>query len=244
MQHPLNRNLFIADNLHLLRRLDNESVDLICIDPPFAKNQTFTGSLDPPLTIAERELERETLAAWGIHSPADAANAGIEWPDSQNDAKFQDIWRWENDVHEDWIARIEDDYPALSAVIDSTRRAHSESMAAYLVYMAIRIIEMERVLKPTGSIYLHCDPTASRYLATLMDTVFGRENFGNEVIWQRNESKGLASRRLPRNHDIIFVLRNRRSQLGIRHTFRITWKTLKSNTHTKTKMDGCISLPA
>ena len=76
MQHPLNRHLFIADNLNLLRRLDNESVDLICIDPPFAKNQTFTGSLRPPLTDAERQLERDTLAAWGIHTPADAANAG------------------------------------------------------------------------------------------------------------------------------------------------------------------------
>ena len=203
MPHPLNRHLFIADNLNLLRRLDNETIDLICIDPPFAKNQTFTGSLKPPLTDAERQLERETLAAWGIHSPADAAQVGIEWPDSQNNAKFQDIWRWENDVHEDWISRIEDDYPALAAVIDSTRHAHSESMAAYIVYMAIRIIEMERALKSTGSIYLHCDSTASRYLAALMDTVFGRDNFGNEIIWQRNESKGLASRRLARNHDII-----------------------------------------
>ena len=185
MLHPFNRHLFIADNLHLLRRLDNETVDLICIDPPFAKNQTFTGSLKPPLTDAERELERETLAAWSIHSPADAANAGIEWPDSQNNAKFQDIWRWENDVHEDWISRIEDDYPALSAVIDSTRRAHSESMAAYLVYMAIRIIEMRRVLKPSGSIYIHCDPTAGPYLRAVMDSVCGADKFKAEITWVR-----------------------------------------------------------
>lgn len=77
MQHPLNRHLFIADNINLLRRLDNNTVDLICIDPPFAKNQTFIGSLKPPLNDAERELERETLAAWGIRSPADAVTAGI-----------------------------------------------------------------------------------------------------------------------------------------------------------------------
>ena len=106
-------------------------------------------------------------------------------------------------MHEDWISRIEDDYPALATVIEATRHAHSEGMAAYIAYMAIRIIEMRRVLKSTGSVYLHCDSTASRYLATLMDTVFGRDNFGNEIIWQRNESKGLASRRLPRNHDTI-----------------------------------------
>ncbi len=203
MQHPLNRHLFIADNIYLLRRLDNESVDLICIDPPFSKNQTFVGNLNPPLTEAERDWERETLAGWGIHTAADAENAGIEWPEGQNNARFQDIWRWENDVHEDWISRIEDDYPALATVIEATRHAHSEGMAAYIAYMAIRIIEMRRVLKSTGSVYLHCDSTASRYLATLMDTVFGRDNFGNEIIWQRNESKGLASRRLPRNHDTI-----------------------------------------
>ncbi len=203
MQHPLNRHLFIADNIYLLRRLDNESVDLICIDPPFSKNHTFVGNLNPPLTEAERDWERETLAGWGIHTAADAENAGIEWPEGQNNARFQDIWRWENDVHEDWISRIEDDYPALATVIEATRHAHSEGMAAYIAYMAIRIIEMRRVLKSTGSVYLHCDSTASRYLATLMDTVFGRDNFGNEIIWQRNESKGLASRRLPRNHDTI-----------------------------------------
>ena len=185
MQHPLNRHLFIADNINLLRRLNNESVDLICIDPPFSKNQTFIGNLKPPLSESERRQERETLAAWGIHSSADAAHVGIEWPDSENNAKFQDIWRWENDVHEDWVSRIEDGYPALAAVIDSTRRAHSESMAAYIVYMAIRIIEMERVLKPTGSIYLHCDPTASPYLRTVMDAIFGADKFKAEITWLR-----------------------------------------------------------
>ena len=151
MQHPLNRHLFIADNIYLLRRLDNESVDLICIDPPFSKNQTFVGNLNPPLTEAERDWERETLAGWGIHTAVDAENAGIEWPEGQNTAKFQDMWRWEGDVHEDWISRIEDDCPALAKVIDATRSAHSEEMAAYLAYMAIRIIEMQRVLKPPAA---------------------------------------------------------------------------------------------
>ena len=101
-QHPLNRHLFIADNLNLLRRLDNESVDLICIDPPFAKNQTFVGNLKPPLSQEERESELETLRNWGINNSNDAAQAGIEWPDGENSAKFADIWRWESDVHEDW----------------------------------------------------------------------------------------------------------------------------------------------
>ena len=138
--HPLNRNLFIADNLTLLQRLDNESIDLICIDPPFAKNQTFVGALKPPLTDDEQQQELDMMADWGIHNARQAATAGIEWPYGQNYAKFKDIWRWENDVHEDWIARIESDHAALAKVIDATRYAHSEDTAAYLAYMAIRLI--------------------------------------------------------------------------------------------------------
>ena len=160
-EHPLNRHLFIADNLNLLRALDNESIDLICIDPPFAKNQTFTGNLKPPLSNAERQQEVETLAGWGIYSQRDAEAAEIEWPDADNTGSFSDIWRWEDDVHEDWVTRIENDYPALAKVIDTTRTAHSEGTAAYLTFMAIRIIEMHRVLKATGSMYLHCDDTAA-----------------------------------------------------------------------------------
>ena len=76
----LNRTLFIADNLSLLESLDNESIDLICIDPPFAKNQTFVGALRPPLSKEEREQELATLADWGIRNRADAAAAGIEAP--------------------------------------------------------------------------------------------------------------------------------------------------------------------
>ena len=193
-EHPLNRHLFIADNLNLLRALDNESVDLICIDPPFAKNQTFTGSLKPPLSDAERQRELRTLARWGIRNQRDAENAGVEWPDADNTGGFSDIWRWEDDVHEDWVNRIEDDYPALAKVIDATRTAHSEDMAAYLTYMAIRIIEMYRALKPTGSMYLHCDDTAVHYLKGVMDALFGRENYRNNIIWKRATSHNDSTR--------------------------------------------------
>ena len=202
-EHPLNRHLFIADNLSLLRALDNESVDLICIDPPFAKDQTFTGSLRPPLTKEERRQELETLAGWGIRSQRDAENAGIDWPDADNTGRFSDIWRWEDDVHEDWVTRIDGDYPALAKVIDTTRTAHSEGMAAYLTFMAIRIIEMHRVLKPTGSMYLHCDPTASHWLHALMESVFGMENFRSEITWKRTSSHNDARRNYGAVGDII-----------------------------------------
>ena len=203
-EHPLNRHLFIADNLNLLRALDNESVDLICIDPPFAKNQTFTGSLRPPLSDAERQREAETLAGWGIRSQLDAQNAGIDWPDADNTGRFSDIWRWEDDVHEDWVTRIEDDYPALANVIETARTAYDEEAAAYLTYMAIRIIEMHRVLKHTGSMYLHCDTTASHYLKLTMDAIFGVDNFKNEVVWKRSAAHSDA-KACGRTHDIILA---------------------------------------
>ncbi|MDE2688419.1 MAG: DNA methyltransferase [Chloroflexota bacterium] len=201
-EHPLNRHLFIADNLNLLRALDNESIDLICIDPPFAKNQTFTGSLRPPLSEAERQQELETLAGWGIRSQRDAENAGIEWPEADNTGRFSDIWRWEDDVHEDWVTRIENDFPTLSKVIDTTRTAHSEGTAAYLTFMAIRIIELHRILKPNGSMYLHCDSAANSYLRLTMDAIFGTENFKTEIVWQRTTSHSDA-KRLGRVHDYI-----------------------------------------
>ena len=202
VQHPLNRNLFIADNLNLLRSLDNETIDLICIDPPFAKNQTFIGNLRPPLTEEERRQELETLANWNIHSPADAADLGITWPDSYDDAMFKDIWRWENDVHEDWLDRIDDEYPALAKVIDAARYTHGEDTAAYLTYMAIRIIEMRRILKPTGALYLHCDHNANSYLRLTLDAIFGGGNFQNEIVWHYSTG-GVSRRRYARKHDTL-----------------------------------------
>ena len=203
-EHPLNRHLFVADNINLLQRLDNESIDLICIDPPFAKNQTFIGNLRPPLSEEERQKERETLAGWDIYNERDATMAGIDWPDSGNTSRFRDIWRWESDVHEEWVTRIEGDYPALADVINATRSAHSEAMAAYLTYMAIRIIEMHRVLKPTGSVYIHCDHTANSYLRYVMDAIFGESNFLNAITWRRTYAHN-DPRRYGRISDTILI---------------------------------------
>ena len=119
---------------------------------------------------------------------------GIEWPDADNTGRFSDIWRWEDDVHEDWVTRIENDYPALAKVIDTTRTACDEGMAAYLTYMAIRIIEMHRVLKPTGSMYLHCDSAANAYLRMTMDAVFGGDGLRNEIIWKRTSAHNSAKK--------------------------------------------------
>ena len=97
-------------------------------------------------------------------------------------AAFKDTWTLD-DVDEAWHGEIADRDPALYSVIGAAGLAHGASMKSYLIMMAVRLLEMRRVLKPTGSIYLHCDPTASHYLKLLMDTVFGTRNFRNEVVW-------------------------------------------------------------
>lgn len=99
-------------------------------------------------------------------------------PDSlAKGARFQDRWSWERDIHEDWSDQIRNDQPKLMEAIESARYAHSDSMVAFMCFMAVRLLEMRRILKSTGSIYLHCDPTASHYLKAVMDAIFGYKNF-------------------------------------------------------------------
>ncbi len=228
----LNRTLFIADNLNLLDQLDNESIDLICIDPPFAKNQTWVGALRPPLSDEERELELATLADWDIRNRAEAADAGIEWPDGENGAaKFQDIWRWEDDVHEAWLQKIKRKYKPLNRVIKATRHTHGEDTAAYLTYMAIRLIEMHRVLKPTGSIFLHCDYSANSYLRLVMDALFGRENLRNEIVWGYKGPSN-TQRWFPRKHDtILFYAKNDQENCFYPDAARVPYRRITGTGH-------------
>ena len=126
-------------------------------------------------------------------------------PDSlAKGASFQDRWSWEQDVHQSWVDKIEDDFPAIKEVYEAAREAHSKSLSAFLCFMGVRLIEMQRVLKPTGSIYLHCDPTASHYLKAMMDAVFGGENFRNEIVWCY-KTGGVGKKWFARKHDIIFL---------------------------------------
>lgn len=106
-------------------------------------------------------------------------------------ASFQDRWRWEEDVHTEWVDGIRDDYPAVMNVIETARKTSGDDMGAFLCFMAVRLLEMHRILKTTGSLYLHCDPTASHYLRTLLDAIFGRKQFVNELVWYyKNASRG------------------------------------------------------
>lgn len=98
-------------------------------------------------------------------------------------ASFQDRWSWERDVHQDWVDHLDDDFPKLMEAIEGARYAHSHGMGAYMCFMAVRLLEMKRVLRKDGSIYLHCDPTASHYLKAVMDAIFGWTSFRNEIVW-------------------------------------------------------------
>lgn len=162
-----NRTIFENDNLFVLRGMDNESVDLIYLDPPFNSNRNYA-------------------------APIGSQAAG---------AAFKDTWTL-SDVDNAWHGEIAEREPPLYQAIHAAELTHGKGMKSYLIMMAVRLLEMKRVLKKSGSLYLHCDPTASHYLKLLMDAVFGRANFRNEIIWRRNSGNN-AGKQYGRNHDTL-----------------------------------------
>ena len=118
-------------------------------------------------------------------------------------AAFKDTWTL-SDVDNAWHGEIADREPALYQAIHAAELTHGKSMKSYLIMMAVRLLEMKRVLKKTGSIYLHCDPTASHYLKSVMDAVFGKDNFRNEIVWNYEKWTN-AARYFQRNHDIVLM---------------------------------------
>jgi len=168
--------LYYGDNLDVLRRyIRDESVDLVYLDPPFKSNQDYN------VLFAEQS---------GAKSAAQIK-------------AFEDTWRWDQGAAAAYEAVVETG-GRVSHVMQAFRTFLGESdMLAYLAMMAPRLVDLRRVLKPTGSIYLHCDPTASHYLKMLMDAVFGPEHFRNEIIWRRADPKGHAFSRYPSTHDVL-----------------------------------------
>ena len=114
-------------------------------------------------------------------------------------AEFKDTWTL-NEIDETWLDLISNKHPDLHKVIMATL---TNSDKSYLIYMAVRILEMHRILKPSGSIYLHCDPTMSHYLKLTMDAIFGRRHFRNEIIWCYSRPSAPKQRQLSRVHDVI-----------------------------------------
>lgn len=168
--------------------------------PPNWQNRTlFHGD---NLTFL-RAMNSETVDLIATDPPFNKGRDFHATPDSlAAGARFQDRWSWEDDVHPDWVDKITDDFPHVMNVIQGSRSSYGDDMGAFLCFMGVRLLEMRRVLKPTGSIYLHCDPTASHYLKELMDAVFGRGNFRNEIVWCYRTG-GASRRKFARKHDAI-----------------------------------------
>lgn len=123
---------------------------------------------------------------------------------SAEGAEFKDIFR-EEDVKEEWLKTIREDQPELHNYLNGIKGVGKVYNFAYLAYMAIRLIECQRILKKTGSIYLHCDPTMSHYLKTTMDCIFGEDQFRNEIVWRIGWVSGFKTQRRGwiRNHDTL-----------------------------------------
>jgi site-specific DNA-methyltransferase (adenine-specific) len=137
--------------------------------------------LDPPFN------SKRTYSA-----PIGTKSAGVS---------FKDMWTWK-DIDEHYLETMADNYPALVNFIANAGKTYDKSMMAYLTYMSQRIIEMYRILKDTGSVYLHCDTTASHYLKVVMDEIFGKDNFRNEVAWCY-KSRPQSKRYFGKKHDTI-----------------------------------------
>ena len=173
----MTNTLYYGDNLKVLDHyIERESVDLIYLDPPFNSNASY--------------------------------NMLFKSPDGQDsDAQinaFDDTWSWGTSA-EEAVAWVRDSGHHKTYDLLETMRGFlgENDMMAYLAMMAARLIELHRVLKPTGSLYLHCDPTASHYLKLLLDGVFGPTNFRSEIVWRRTGSHNKANRWGP-IHDTIF----------------------------------------
>jgi len=181
----MENTLYYGDNLDILSRyVKDETVDLIYLDPPFKSNQDYN------VLFAEQSGER---AAAQIMA-------------------FEDTWHWDEAASRAY----EETILAGDRTADVMRAFHTflggNDMMAYLSMMAPRLVELRRVLKPTGSIYLHCDPTASHYLKLLMDAVFGAVNFKSEIIWNRTTNTGSSkaiAKRFSTDHDsVLFYTRD------------------------------------
>ena len=177
--------LYYGDNLQVLRdHVADESVDLVYLDPPFNSNASYN--------VLFREKS-------GEESPAQIK-------------AFTDTWEWTLETERTFQQDIIFHTGTPSAVKDMISAFRQfigqNAMMAYLVMMTPRLVELRRVLKPTGSLYLHCDPTASHYLKLLLDTIFGARNFRNEIVWRRTGTHGKAKRYGPIHDTILFYTKS------------------------------------
>ncbi len=168
--------LYFGDNLVVLREhIADESIDLVYLDPPFNSNKNYNILFNSP---KGQKSEAQITA-------------------------FEDTWHWGDEAEREYTEILHQPNTDVAEMIQAFRKFLVNSdMMAYLTMMTIRLLELHRVLKPTGSLYLHCDPTASHYLKVLLDMVFGAENYRNEITWKRTSAHNDPGR-YGANKDII-----------------------------------------
>ncbi|TRZ50616.1 MAG: site-specific DNA-methyltransferase [Dehalococcoidia bacterium] len=169
--------LYFGDNLEILRKyIPDNSIDLIYLDPPFSSKKDYN------IIFKEATGER--------------SEAQIK--------VFSDTWTWDKIAERTYYDIVQTAPPDVAMLIDALHNVlGNNDVMAYLVMMTPRLVEMHRVLKDTGSLYLHCDPTASHYLKLVLDQIFGPTNFRNEIIWHYRTG-GVGKRWFGRKHDTIF----------------------------------------
>ena len=182
MSDSWKNKLFFGDNLEILReRISAESVDLVYLDPPFNSAANYN--------VLFREQSGEESAA--------------------QITAFEDTWHWTQETEYAFRDLTQNSTPRLVGLMESIRASLGENdMMAYLTVMGLRLVELHRVLKATGSLYLHCDATASHYLKVILDSIFGGRNFINEVIWKRSAAhsdRAQGSKHYGRLHDVLLV---------------------------------------
>jgi DNA modification methylase len=162
--------LYYGDNLDVLQRhVKDESVDLVYLDPPFNSNANYN----------------VLFKAKDGHQAAAQMQA------------FDDTWRWDESAARQFDASVEAGGRVADVLLAFKRFLGTNDMLAYLAMMAPRLVELRRALKPTGSLYLHCDPTASHYLKLLLDAVFGPTSFANHITWKRSDTHNDATKQFP-----------------------------------------------
>lgn len=191
-----NRTLFFGDNLQVIEeRFPDNFFDLIYLDPPFNSNRNYN------VLFKEGQVD---------------ATAQIR--------AFEDTWEWSTPTIRLFNELKENNNPQIAILMQSLFEIMRDTpMMAYLVNMTARLIPLKRVLKETGSIYLHCDPTASHYLKMIMDVVFGKQNFRNEIIWHYSGWNAKLNQKFISRHDIIFLFAKSNKQTF--YSYSLPWES-------------------
>ena len=189
-----NRTIFWEDNLSILKNINSESIDLIYLDPPFNKKRSFVSTISTKEKGAK--LYKEIF-------------------------DFKDKF-YREDIKAEWTRVFQGGYRELYDFLNTLSCYAEDSDVSYISYMAIRVIEMHRVLKPTGSLYFHCDYTMSHYIKIMLDIIFGRKNFRNEIIWRRaaGRAKGSQHESKTLGTDVDNIFYYSKSDVYVHHALR------------------------